>query len=64
MARLSKAAAVEYEEMLFFDDEVRNRNVEQLGVCMWLVSDGVTRGEIDKGVRRWRARREKKGEQA
>lgn len=48
--------------MLFFDDEVRNRNVEALGVTMWLVRDGVTMAEIDNGVREWRRRngREKK----
>lgn len=43
--------------MLFFDDEGRNRNVEQLGVCFWLVTDGVSRGEVDRGVREWRRRR-------
>ena len=42
--------------MLFFDDEVRNRNVESLGVTMYLVRDGVTRLEVDKGVREWRRR--------
>lgn len=48
--------------MLFFDDERRNRNVEQLGVCFWLVEDGVTRGEVDKGVQEWRSRRKVAGE--
>lgn len=43
--------------MLFFDDEGRNRNVEQLGVCFWLVMDGVTRAEVDRGVQEWRRRR-------
>ena len=43
--------------MLFFDDEERNRNVEQLGVTMWLVRDGVTRNEVDRGVNEWRKRR-------
>ncbi len=43
--------------MLFFDDEGRNRNVEQLGVCFWLVVDGVTRAEVDRGVQEWRRRR-------
>jgi len=40
--------------MLFFDDEVRNRNVESLGVVMCLVRDGVTRAEVDRGVWEWR----------
>ena len=53
-AKLHKSSGVAYEEMLFFDDEVRNRNVESLGVVMCLVRDGVTRMEIDRGIREWR----------
>jgi len=49
---------VEFRDMLFFDDEARNRNVEvELGVTFWLVRDGVTRDEVDKGVWEWRKRR-------
>ena len=61
-SKIHKASGVAYEEMLFFDDEVRNRNVESLGVVMCLVRDGVTRAEVDRGVREWRKRygREKK----
>lgn len=55
-AKIQKASGVAYGEMLFFDDEVRNRNVEGLGVVMWLVRDGVSRGEVDEGVREWRRR--------
>jgi len=55
--KLHKATGIAYEEMLFFDDEGRNRNVEQLGVCFWLVVDGVTRAEVDRGVQEWRRRR-------
>ncbi|KAL9640233.1 MAG: hypothetical protein Q9164_000420 [Protoblastenia rupestris] len=54
--KLKKQSGLGFEEMLFFDDEVRNRNVESLGVVMCLVRDGVTRGEVDKGVREWRRR--------
>ena len=43
--------------MLFFDDEARNRNVEELGVVMYLVRDGVTRDVVDRGVREWRRRK-------
>lgn len=47
-----------FKEMVFFDDEARNRNVEtDLGVCFRLVRDGVTRKEIDDGVKEWRRRR-------
>jgi len=48
---------VQFTDMLFFDDESRNRNVEtELGVTFWLVRNGVTRDEVDKGVREWRKR--------
>ncbi|KAI9664724.1 MAG: hypothetical protein M1821_006172 [Bathelium mastoideum] len=59
--RLHKALGVPYADMLFFDDEARNREVEELGVVMWLVRDGVTRAEVDRGVRSWRARTGKEG---
>ncbi|KAF2231225.1 hypothetical protein EV356DRAFT_507161 [Viridothelium virens] len=55
-ARLHAATGIPYAEMLFFDDESRNREVEKLGVVMCLVRDGVTRAEVDRGVRSWRAR--------
>ena len=54
--KLKKQSGLPFEEMLFFDDETRNRNVETLGVVMWLVCDGVSRAEVDKGVREWRRR--------
>lgn len=52
--RIQKQSGLDYREMLFFDDEARNRNVETLGVVMCLVRDGVTRAEVDRGVRDWR----------
>ncbi|KAH7082943.1 acid phosphatase-domain-containing protein [Paraphoma chrysanthemicola] len=54
--RIHRDSGIEYDEMLFFDDESRNKNVEVLGVTMWLVRDGVTRNEIDDGVKSWRVR--------
>ncbi|KAK5944443.1 hypothetical protein PMZ80_003725 [Knufia obscura] len=49
---------IAYEDMLFFDDEARNRNVErELGVTFYLVRDGVTRDEVDAGVWAWRKKR-------
>lgn len=59
--KIQKQSGVDYGEMLFFDDEARNRNVEVLGVTMWLVRDGVTRAEVDSGVREWRRRRKAGG---
>lgn len=48
---------IAFEDMLFFDDEVRNFETEELGVTMQLVRDGVTWGEFEKGVAEWRKRR-------
>ena len=55
-SKIHKDSGVPYAEMLFFDDEVRNRNVESMGVVMCLVRDGVTRAEVDRGIREWRRR--------
>jgi magnesium-dependent phosphatase 1 len=57
--RIHRDSGIEYEEMLFFDDESRNKNVEVLGVVMQLVRDGVTTREVDAGVRSWRKRNNK-----
>ena len=58
MDRIKKKLGVEFEDMLFFDDEGRNSNVErERGVCFWLVRDGLTVEEVDRGVERWRKMR-------
>lgn len=54
--RLQKTTGLKYEDMLFFDDEHRNKEVESLGVTMYLIRDGVSKEEINKGVREWRKR--------
>ncbi|KAL9115176.1 MAG: hypothetical protein Q9227_000970 [Pyrenula ochraceoflavens] len=55
-------AKLGFEGTVFFDDEARNRNVErELGVCFRLVRDGVTRREVDEGIREWRRRKGVKG---
>ncbi|KAM0562325.1 hypothetical protein ACHAPJ_002012 [Fusarium lateritium] len=54
---LQKRTGIRYEDMLFFDDEARNRDTESLGVTMYLVRDGVTWEELEKGVTQWRNRR-------
>ncbi|KAL8807607.1 MAG: hypothetical protein Q9182_000591 [Xanthomendoza sp. 2 TL-2023] len=56
-ARIQKQSGVAYDEMLFFDDERRNRNVEALGVVFWEVPSGLTRAEVDRGIREWRKRK-------
>lgn len=56
-ARIHQASGIAYEDMLFFDDESRNRNVEtELGVTFCLVRDGMTKEEVDRGVWAWRKR--------
>ena len=54
---IARRTGVPYADMLFFDDERRNRDVESLGVTMWLVEDGVSWMQIEKGVDEWRRRR-------
>lgn len=56
MEALQKRTGTAYEDFLFFDDESRNRNVETLGVTMFLVRDGVTWDAVERGVRAWRRR--------
>lgn len=56
-AKIHQTSEIAYDDMLFFDDEARNRNVEtELGVTFCLVRDGMTREEVDRGVRAWRKR--------
>ena len=57
--RIHRDTGIAYEDMLFFDDESRNKNVEVLGVVMQLVRDGVSMDVIDKGVQSWRKRHRK-----
>ncbi|KAI8631936.1 magnesium-dependent phosphatase [Xylariaceae sp. FL1651] len=54
---LHKRTGIPYADMLFFDDESRNRDTETLGITMWLVRDGVTWAEVESGIREWRRRR-------
>lgn len=57
MQKLQKDTGIPYEDFLFFDDESRNKETESLGVTMCLVRDGVSWGELERGVREWRRRR-------
>ncbi|KAG5978911.1 hypothetical protein E4U54_007001 [Claviceps lovelessii] len=54
---IQKKTGIRFEDMLFFDDERRNAETERLGLTMWLVSDGLCWGEVEKGVEEWRRRR-------
>ncbi|KAI5296168.1 hypothetical protein KEM52_005373 [Ascosphaera acerosa] len=56
--RIHDQSGIEFEDMLFFDDEARNRNVQrERGVTFCLVTNGVSRAEIDRGIRAWRKRK-------
>ncbi|UKZ82690.1 hypothetical protein TrVFT333_010485 [Trichoderma virens FT-333] len=61
---IHKRTGIRFEDMLFFDDESRNMETEQLGLTMKLVPDGVTWEEIGKGIELWRSRRYKEAGQA
>lgn len=57
--RLHDSSGIPYEEMLFFDDKAKNRDVEDLGVVIWRVEHGVTLEEVDQGVKSWRRRNDR-----
>ncbi|KAI1107943.1 magnesium-dependent phosphatase-1 [Jackrogersella minutella] len=54
---LGKRTGIPHSEMLFFDDESRNRDTESLGLTMWLVRDGITWNEVTDGIKEWRRRK-------
>lgn len=59
---IKKSMGVEFEDMVFFDDESRNLNVErELGVVTVIVKRGVTGERVDEAVRRWRNLKNGKG---
>jgi magnesium-dependent phosphatase 1 len=51
---LAKRTGIPYSQMLFFDDERPNLEVESVGVTMRLVRDGLTWEELEKGIEQWR----------
>ena len=55
---LERKTGLEYKDMIFFDDEARNAEVERLGVTFILIgSNGVTKSVFDEGIEEWRRRR-------
>ncbi len=54
---ISKRAGIPCEDMLFFDDERPNREVEKMGVTMRLVEDGLSWAELERGIQQWRVNR-------
>ncbi|KAH9895664.1 magnesium-dependent phosphatase-1 [Cubamyces lactineus] len=53
---LHKKTGLPYSEMLFFDDEHRNKEVESLGVTFCLVPNGVDDRTFERGLSEWRKR--------
>ncbi|POY72665.1 hypothetical protein BMF94_4494 [Rhodotorula taiwanensis] len=52
---LNKQTGIPFEQMVFFDDEARNREVAKLGVTFVLVGpEGVTRKLFESGLAAWR----------
>ena len=57
--RIKDASGLEYSEMLFFDDEIRNKyDLDKIGVLMILINerDGVTKSVIKKGLKEFAQR--------
>ncbi|KAF9061558.1 magnesium-dependent phosphatase-1 [Rhodocollybia butyracea] len=54
--KIHQKTGIPYSEMLFFDDEHRNKEVEGLGVTFCLVRDGVDDRTFEKGLAEWRKR--------
>ncbi|KAF8656135.1 hypothetical protein AX16_002737 [Volvariella volvacea WC 439] len=53
---IRKKTGIPYAEMLFFDDEHRNAEVEKLGVTFCLVTEGVNNRSFERGLELWRER--------
>ncbi|KAM7201783.1 magnesium-dependent phosphatase [Naviculisporaceae sp. PSN 640] len=55
---IGKRTGIPFNEMLFFDDERPNFEVESLGVTMRLVGNkGLCWDELEKGIQKWRVNR-------
>ncbi|KAG0150966.1 hypothetical protein CROQUDRAFT_651837 [Cronartium quercuum f. sp. fusiforme G11] len=59
---LHSKLGIDFEDMLFFDDEARNEEVQKLGVCFMLVDDsvGLNWASFRTGIEYWKERRAKK----
>ncbi|KAL0948508.1 hypothetical protein HGRIS_011069 [Hohenbuehelia grisea] len=53
--QLHEKTGIPYSEMLFFDDERRNREVKKLGVTFCLVPDGLDNVNFEAGLEEWRS---------
>ncbi|KAF8530229.1 magnesium-dependent phosphatase-1 [Hysterangium stoloniferum] len=55
--KIHERTGIPYSEMLFYDDEHRNREVESLGVTFILVRNGLNTETFQLGLTTWRRRR-------
>ncbi|KAL1842336.1 hypothetical protein VTJ49DRAFT_5504 [Mycothermus thermophilus] len=51
---IARRTGVAFTDMLFFDDERPNLEVETLGVTMRLIRDGLSWEEVARGIEQWR----------
>lgn len=52
---LERKTGLDYKDMLFFDDEARNSEVQSLGVTFVLIgTEGLTKSNFEKGLEEWR----------
>ncbi|KAH9954210.1 magnesium-dependent phosphatase-1 [Russula dissimulans] len=54
--QLHEKTGIPYSEMLFFDDELQNKEVQSLGVTFQLVQWGLDKACFERGLENWRAR--------
>ncbi|KAG7085449.1 hypothetical protein E1B28_003010 [Marasmius oreades] len=54
--RLHEKTGIPYSEMVFYDDEHRNKETEQLGVTFCLVRNGLDNKTFEMGLAEWRRR--------
>ncbi|KDE06014.1 hypothetical protein MVLG_03696 [Microbotryum lychnidis-dioicae p1A1 Lamole] len=51
---IHEKTGIPYNEMVFYDDESRNREVTKLGVTFVLVQNGMTKKLLESGIESWR----------
>jgi len=55
---LHDRTGIPYAQMLFFDDEPRNSEVEKLGVTFQLVPSGLSHKSYEQGLLKWKKKQE------
>lgn len=55
--KIHQNTGIPFDEMVFYDDESRNKEVAKLGVTFVLVPDGVNSIIFQRGLEDWRKRK-------